>query len=412
MMKKSTILILILAGILLGACRQPALEYADFDTFQVLSVKSSELFDEDGLINPEVQLMDEDGAPATANAGTKTAKTNSVALARDLFGSFNSNKVVQIAGTFKGHDLDGSPLVQSGKLVLPASGRIKNMVIVSHFTIGANSEAPSEAFPIEGILAGKGYAVLEADYIGFGVTADRIHPYMHTLSTSQSVIDMALAVKPYLEHIGRAPESPEVILVGYSQGGSTTMAVMSRLQREYKDVFPIKKTYAGGGPYDLCATFDISMEWDETGIPCAIPMIVQGINEGESLGLKMEDFFKPNLLAHYKEWINSKKYTVTEINALINSSYLHEIMTDKGRDKTNNQTARLYKALLTNSTLNFEPTSPVFMFHSRDDMTVPFVNAERAERYFKMHDVHYDFDHYGAHGTAYLQFIIKVSKDL
>ena len=154
------------------------------------------------------------------------------------------------------------------------------------------------------------------------------------------------------------------------------------------------------------------MEWDETGIPCAIPMIVQGINEGESLGLKMEDFFKPNLLAHYKEWINSKKYTVTEINALINSSYLHEIMTDKGRDKTNNQTARLYKALLTNSTLNFEPTSPVFMFHSRDDKTVPFVNAERAERYFKMHDVHYDFDHYGAHGTAYLQFIIKVSKDL
>lgn len=411
-MKKKTISILLMTSVLLCACRQPALEYADFDSFKVLSVKSSELFDEDGLLNPGIQMMDEDGAPVSGTPATKTAKTNTTALVRDLFGSFNSNNVIQIAGTYTGHDLDGSPLVQSGKLILPAKGKIKNMVIVSHFTIGANSEAPSEAFPMEGILAGKGYAVVVADYIGFGVTADRIHPYMHTLSTSQSVIDMALAVKPYLEHIGRAPEDPEVILVGYSQGGSTTMAVMSRLQREFREELPVKKTYAGGGPYDLCATYDISMKWDQTGIPCAIPMIIQGINEGENLGLKMEDFFKPRLLENYQEWINSKKYTVEEIDNLINSSYLHEIMTDKGMDKTDIHTARLYKALLTNSTLNFEPTSPVFMFHSRDDKTVPFINAERAERYYKMHDVHYDFDHYGAHGTAFLQFIIKVSKDL
>ena len=118
-------------------------------------------------------------------------------------------------------------------------------MIVSHFTIGANTEAPSEAFPMEGVLAGKGYAVVVADYIGFGVTANRIHPYLHTRSTVESVVDMALAVKPYLEHIGRAPVEEEVILVGYSQGGATTMAVMSTLQREYKNELPIKKTYAG-----------------------------------------------------------------------------------------------------------------------------------------------------------------------
>ena len=77
------------------------------------------------------------------------------------------------------------------------------------------------------------------------------------------------------------------------------------------------------------------------------------------------------------------------------------------------QTARLYKAMLNNSTLNFIPTSPVFMFHSRDDQTVPFVNAQMAERYYKQQcDVHYDFDHYGEHGIAFLKFIIKVSADL
>lgn len=402
----------LLGLLLLGACRQPALEYADFDTFKVTSVKTSSIYDEDGWMNPEIQTLNEAGEPETVAPDTKLAKTNATGLARDLFGAFSCDRVVQIAGTYQGHDLDGSPLIQSGKLILPASGPIKNMIIVSHFTIGANTEAPSEAFPMEGILAGKGYAVVVADYIGFGVTANRIHPYLHTRSTVESVVDMALAVKPYLEHIGRAPQEKEVILVGYSQGGATTMAVMSRIQREYKDELPIKKTYAGGGPYDLCATFDISMEWDETGIPCAIPMIIQGISEGEHLGLQMKDFFKPRLLANYDEWINSKKYTVKEINRKINSSYLHEIMTDKGRDKTSSETADLYKAMFTNSTLSFQPTSPVYMFHSRDDRTVPFVNAEKAERAFKYCDMEFDFDHYGEHGKAFLTFIIKVSKAL
>jgi pimeloyl-ACP methyl ester carboxylesterase len=398
--------------LLLNAGQQPALEYADFDTFKVVSVKTSPLYDEDGWMNPEIQTMNEIGEPELAEPGTKLAKTNATGLARDLFGTFSCNRVIQIAGTYQGHDIDGSPLVQSGKLILPASGPIKNMVIVSHFTIGANTEAPSEAFPMEGVLAGKGYAVVVADYIGFGVTANRIHPYLHTRSTVESVVDMALAVKPYLEHIGRAPVEEEVILVGYSQGGATTMAVMSTLQREYKNELPIKKTYAGGGPYDLCATFDISMEWDETGIPCAIPMIIQGISEGEHLGLEMKDFFKPRLLENYDEWINSKKYTVKEINKKINSKYLHEIMTDEGRDKTSSQTASLYKAMFTNSTLSFQPTSPVYMFHSRDDKTVPFVNAEKAEQAFKFCDMQFDFDHYGEHGMAFLTFIIKVSKAL
>ena len=154
------------------------------------------------------------------------------------------------------------------------------------------------------------------------------------------------------------------------------------------------------------------MEWDETGIPCAIPMIIQGISEGEHLGLEMKDFFKPRLLENYDEWINSKKYTVKEINKKINSKYLHEIMTDEGRDKTSSQTASLYKAMFTNSTLSFQPTSPVYMFHSRDDKTVPFVNAEKAEQAFKFCDMQFDFDHYGEHGMAFLTFIIKVSKAL
>lgn len=392
----------------LAACHHPEVEYVDFETFQVLSVQTDDFFLKDGSLNPEVALMED----SELEPQTKVASTGAMALVRDLLGVVNSNSLVHIAGVYKGHDTDGSPLKLSGKLILPAKGPVKNLILVSHYTIGANFECPSETFPLEALLATKGYAVAIADYIGFGITKDRIHPYMHTESTARSVVDMGLAVRPYLKHIGREPESEEVILFGYSQGGSTTLAVMDMIQDEFPNVFPIKMTYCGGGPYELAATFDVSMETGITGIPCAIPMIVQGVNEGEQLGLDMADFFKPNLLEHYNEWINSKKYTVTEINTFIQTNDLHDIMTDEGRDKHSRTTARLYSALLNNSTLNFLPFSPVYMFHSRQDQTVPFINAQKAEQYFKGLNVRYDFGDYGTHAMGCIRFILTVYKDL
>ena len=390
------------------ACRHPEVEYVQFQGFQVTSVQTDDFFLEDGNLNPKVALME---AP-DLEPETKVAKTQAITLVRDMLGVVNCNRLIHIAGIYNGHDTDGSVIKLSGKLLLPADGPIKNLILVSHYTIGANFESPSETFPLEGLLATKGYAVVIADYIGYGITANRIHPYMHTESTARSVVDMGLAVKPYLKKIGREPESDEVILVGYSQGGSTTMAVMDMIQDEYFNMFPLKMTYCGGGPYELAATFDVSMELGKTGIPCAIPMIVQGVNEGEQLGLDMADFFKPRLLEGYKDWINSKNYTVKQINQFINSRNLHEIMTDEGRNKYSRTTARLYSALLRNSTLNFRPYTPLYIFHSRQDGTVPFINAQKAEQYFKGMDVRYDFGDYGSHEMACVRFILTVYKDL
>lgn len=412
---KKLFVFLLLAGALAG-CRHPEIEVVDFDTFRVTSVKMADVVLPNGNLNPEIRFMEDptpDPEPGSgAEPETKVAYTNLIGIVREILGEINCNTLYHIAGTYTGHDVDGSPLTLSGKLLIPKDGPVKNLVIVSHYTIGANYEAPSETFPMEGIFAAKGYAVAIADYIGYGVTANRIHPYMHVESTARSVVDMALAVMPYLEKIGCKPQEKEVILAGYSQGGATTIAVMDMIQKEYGSVFPIKKVYAGGGPYDLAATYDISMEWDRTGIPCAIPMIVQGIDIGEKLGLKMSDFFQPDLLAHYDEWINSKNYTVKQINALMKASSLHEIMTENGRDKSSHETARLYQALMTNSVLDFNPGAPIYFFHSRQDRTVPFVNAEKAEEKFKGKNVRFDFGNYGEHPMGCARFIVKVYKDL
>lgn len=392
-------------AVLLLSCERADFDsYVDFDTFLPYEIDDKPVLDQDGELNPEI-LMPED-----LDARSASRVSSSVAL--KLMGAITDRSLVHVAGTYTGRDIDGSPLTLSGKIIFPRRGRIKNMIIVSHYTICADYECPSESFPMEAILATKGYALVMADYIGYGVTANRIHPYMHIPSTARSVVDFALAAKPYLEKIGRKPESDDVILVGYSQGGAVTMGVMDMIQDEYSDELPIRKVYAGGGPYDLAATFDISMEEDMTGIPCAIPMIVQGVNEGNALGLEMKDFFQPDLLENYQEWINSKKYTVGEVCDLMGASALHELMTDEGRDKTSPKTALLYKALMLNSTLKFLPEAPVMLFHSTKDNTVPFENARRAEKAYKTLNVQFDFGDYGSHAMGAVVFIGRVLDEL
>ncbi len=410
------LLLYLIPLLLLAGCRQPEIEYVDFETFTPFSITYSRVFMEDGSLNPEIRMFDDGNILRDSISGDpgkrRIASTSVADLFRNLLGANTTNSLVQVAGTYMGHDIDGSPLLQSGKIIMPRSGKIKNIIIVSHYTIGANYECPSETFPVEAMLASKGYAMIFADYIGFGITQDRVHPYLHAPSTARSVVDMAMASIAYIKAMGREVEDEKVILLGYSQGGATTLAVMNLLQKEYSEKIKIKRVYAGAGPYDLTATYDFSMSNDQTGIPCAIPMIVQGISEGEKLNLKMADFFQPKLLDNYHMWINSKLFTVHEINELIDVTRLSEIMTAEGCNKKSTQTARLYNALMRNSVLRFSPKAPMYLFHSREDDTVPFINSEKATEKFKGKDVRYNFGFYGNHMSGFLKFIGAVSNEL
>ena len=157
-----------IAAVLLTTCQKPTIEMVDFDSFQVTSVKYSDVI-VDGALNPEIRTMelgDEDG--------TKIASVSMADLVSHLMEAVQSNKVIQIAGTYTSSDIDGSPITLSGKVLLPAKGKIRNMVVVSHWTIGANRECPSECFPLEGILASEGYAVVRQGDPG-RLLAGRVH---------------------------------------------------------------------------------------------------------------------------------------------------------------------------------------------------------------------------------------------
>ena len=333
-------------------------------------------------------------------------------LVQSMLGFTQSQKAWQIAGVYMSVDQNGDSIVLSGKIILPEKAPVRNIVVVSHYTIGANFEAPSQCFPFEGILAGHGYAVIIADYIGFGATSGVPHPYMAGELTATNVIDLYKASLPYLKQIDRMPMDSAIYLMGYSQGGATTMLVQYLLERDHPEVV-IRRNFAGAGPYDLAATYDKWMEDDITGIPCAVPMIIQGMNIAEHLNLDYSIFFKPNLLDTYEEYINSKKYTVKQQGELIGVNRLSDIVTEECRNKRTESSFKLYRALMRNSVAYlWQPIAPVYMFHSQDDDTVPFKNSQIAREQWAYGNIEYNFGHYGSHMKGYLTFLYIVNNFL
>jgi len=317
------------------------------------------------------------------------------------------------------------PITLSGAVFYPTSGSIKNIIICSHYTVAANYEVPSQTFPIEAAMAAKGYLVVMPDYIGYGASKDCVHPYLQAEVTARNVIHMALGVRSFIAERKMQIESDRILLIGYSQGGATSMWVQYFMETddEFKGLFDIKKNYCGGGPYNVARTYDFCVKLDETGIPYAVPMIILGMSEGMGEPLKMETFFQEPLLSNYKEWFNTKKYNGIQITKMIGVNRLSKILTPAGLDRSQGETQRLYRALQSNSLpASYRPMAPVYMFHSMDDQTVPFINAQVTHYNFSHYDVRsgaepatnveYDFDHYGNHQKGCIKFYLHMFKVL
>ena len=260
-----------------------------------------------------------------------------------------------------------------------------------------------------------GYGLIIPDYLGYGVTSKQVHPYLVMDLTARNVLDMYLAVRPWLKAVDMEPEKPEIMLMGYSQGGANTMAVEYLIENEYwSDADPeqvkIHRVFAGGGPYDVKATYEKFVNTDTASYPVAVPLVVQGMILGNKLNMDMQDLMQTWLYEHLDEWINSKKYTSGQINKFIGTKVTHELLTPKAMDQKTWEVSELQKAMVANSITSFHwnPAAAVYIMHSMDDETVPFTNASRAKATWTDANITYNFGHYGTHVMTCLRFIYSV----
>lgn len=425
--------LLLLAAVALVSCQFKNQSFVDFEGLDTIDWAGSETmfmptrityselgnaFPEDCYFmdgTPVNQLTEEElvGGLADNDAANSPARTTSIPgsnILQALLSYGNQSRLTQISGVYSSLNSDYEDCILSGKVIMPADGKFKRYILVSHYTIGSNAEAPSNCFSLEGVLAKLGYALIIPDYEGYGITADRIHPYLMMDLTALQVVDMFFAVRKYMEARGIRPEHDDIYLMGYSQGGATTMAVQRLLETAFMGDVEIRRVFAGGGPYDVKATYERFVTTDVASYPVAVPLVLQGMIYGAKLNITCEEMMAKRVYENMDEWVNSKKYCTKKINDAIGSYVTHEILSPISMDQNSRQVAELYQAMTDNSIVSYSwtPQAPVYMLHSIDDETVPYTNATLAKNKWKGANIQFNFGHYGGHVKGCLRFIYTV----
>ena len=308
-------------------------------------------------------------------------------------------------------DPQGDSLLVSGRVYLPKQRYLNGIMIGCHYTITSDIEAPSNMLSMESLFAMKGYAVIMPDYVGYGLSRDKVHPYLHWRSAAKTAVDLLNCMPELLEYYGYSYPI-DVVVTGYSQGGAVALGV-TRMLEELDSMWIVRKLYAGAGPYDPAGTYLYSMERNEMGIPAAIPLIVMGLSDAYDLEFELEDFFLEPLLSNYEEWVLSKEYTVGDINYLMGSTVMTELMTEEALDMDSPLADMLYEVLLWNSNVGYDLRSPAYFLHSIDDEVVPILNTINLQE--QMPDESgktYDYGNYGTHMEASVPFMKYIYQDL
>ncbi|MCQ2350761.1 MAG: hypothetical protein MJ003_02180 [Paludibacteraceae bacterium] len=319
-------------------------------------------------------------------------------------------RVMWVSGTYSSIDADGKPITLSGSITYPVNGDFKRYVVVSHYTVTSDAEAPSNHFAIESILSFFGYAVIEPDYIGYGSTKDKIHPYLVMDLTARNLYDMYVAVVPYMNQKGFKPQKDNIYVLGYSQGGSGAAALQRLIETKHTQDVTLEYSFLGGGIYDITAMYKGYVKSEFLDFPCGAILSMQSMIVYGNLSLNMNDIFQQRVVDNIDEWINSKKYKIQEVNELIGTQKTAEIFTQEGMDLESEKSKLLCEALMKNSILytDWIPKTPTFVMHSTTDNVVLFSgNADALQQHWATNNITYDFDEYGTHFATAPLFILK-----
>lgn len=428
-MKKLSILSAMALILALVSCQRDKVDYTSFvkdaHGFHVLSDGEVDLDKQFDTWADQLGSEPSDVDPSDPNGYNQVeGKTTFMQLFSPLMNMVTYAKVHQIVGTYES-EYKGQKIILSGNMYVPKSKKCKGLILACHYTYAALCESPSQGPTLSSLLANKGYAVVDADYVGFGITYQMVHPYLDKNATARAVADFGRLARPFLEANGYTFESDEVIIFGYSQGGHAATAVQEFIENHpdyYKDL-PLTKVYCGGGPYDPKTTYDVAKKTDVIGFPAVVPMFLQGTIYANDLPITEADFLSDEMLKddRYKKWLNSKAYTMDQVNILMKSIGCGQFSTILrkeamgGEEYAPNQ--QLFAALAANSTATYCPKTPMYIFHSKGDDVVTFENAEALQKKFRElgadeSKIEYDFGDYGSHRSGLLKFHMNVLKML
>ena len=259
-------------------------------------------------------------------------------------------------------DADGALVQASGLVALPqkAGGQPGPVISYQHATTFENASAPSLKLepgepPI--VLASQGYIVVAADYVGFGQSQGTPHPYLLSRPTARAVLDMIGAAQAWRAASGVA-DNGQLYLVGYSEGGYATMAAQREIERSGSPLrAQLQASLPAAGPYDMQATLDGLLALVRDEYPAVAWMLRPGTLR--YLGSSVRNEVRRALL---------RELVPGDADVRYDARFLDAYLADD-RDTLRQESSVHW---------GWTPTAPVYLFHGRDDQTVPFAASVSA----------------------------------
>ncbi len=309
----------------------------------------------------------------------------------------------------------GEEQLASGLISLP-EGYTGEMPLLSaqHRTITAHRDAPSNfnTSNISGleIFGALGYATLIPDFLGFGASKEMLHPYYNEEATATATIDMIFAGKEFLDSLN-IPYNQQLFLVGYSEGGYATLATLKGIEENPDLGLQVTAAAAGAGGYDVKGMVDYLVRQDVYPTPGYLAFLIYSYQVTNEWSRPLTDFFQEPYASRIPE-LFSGELAATPIHERLNDTLSVLLNTTFLENSRNGTETQFMDALVQNSVYDWEPQTPLRLYHEQDDEVIPIENSQTA--YDTMLEngsssvTYYPYDLATSHGDGFIPMVNQV----
>lgn len=269
----------------------------------------------------------------------------------------------------------GSMIEASGTIGIPKNTLLPpSMISAQHGTMFSYADAPSNfpnTFTGFELLASAGYVTVIPDYIGLGVSQNVTQPYYDKGYSASSVVNMIEAAKYYLQQQKKLI-SNRLFLIGYSEGGYTTMAAQEEIETTPSLHLTVTAAAEGAGGYDLTSFLSAIADTTTYSAPSFLGLILKSYNDTYDWNRPYTDFFQQPYAGEMAGLLDGSKNR-QQIDAQLTTSPANLFNpVFYANLKNPAQETTLKTKIGENSFLTWVPKSPTWLFHGTADEAVPF----------------------------------------
>ncbi len=276
----------------------------------------------------------------------------------------------------------GEPTVASAGVFVPiGAGTRLPLVSFSHGTQTDKQKVPSTLAFInpQGIVnAAHGSVAVLADYVGMGVDAAHIQPYLIAQVGADASLDALRAARRLLKTLGLSLDG-RLFVYGYSQGGQVAMALVREIESEPRSHFTVTAAAPGSGPYAFGEVFRTTLANPNPPVQKApsVPVIflVASFQEVYHFANRMDDLLVPPFDAFGERMVTSGM-TDAEAAAIPVAKFSRDVLQPALFESIlNDPDAPIVQAMRANETYDWTPRTPLRMYYTPADLVVNPMNT-------------------------------------